>query len=260
MIEFFTKKPEKVFQAYNGFEFDFYRDSIDSAGIINEKCDKCGAEMEIKDNGYEDYHVSVSDIYAKCPQCGYWQKRYAKYTDDDKSGYESSGVVKKYDEKNHLNVYNIKYQDKKVVFTSVYEKEKENEEDSDYDTYFFEKSFEELEDFYNNEIDTQPLPNDFLKRFINGKFGLVKTFWFFYIGVGFAIAVLNNIALQNNDESLYYFFTIFLLVYKPLVLIALHRAVKLYKGKRVWAILTKIFIIFGWATYILNILNFLNSL
>ena len=38
-----------------------------------------------------------------------------------RDGYENSAIVKRYDEKNYLAIYNIKYQDEVVVFTTVFQ-------------------------------------------------------------------------------------------------------------------------------------------
>lgn len=263
MIEY----PKKEFQEYNGFTFDFYRDSIDKCGVISEECDVCGGKMEIEDNGYESGDVSVTDIHAKCSKCDYWQKRKIKAGDTYRDGYENSAIVKRYDEKNYLAIYNIKYQDEVVVFTTVFQKEKKNEDDEDFDIDFFEKKFDELEDFYKNGIQKQPLSNDkqrnsiiqndFFKMFIKGKVGLAKTFWIFYIGVALSVALLLDfVALPQQDLALYNLLSFFLLVYKPIVLIALFRAVSLYKGSKIWAVLTKIIIVLGWGSYILSILEF----
>lgn len=254
--------PEKKFQQCNGFGFDFYQDSKDTCGVINDSCNICGSTMEINDNGYEDGDISVTDISAKCTCCGYWQERKIKATPTDRSGYERSALVKKYDEKNYLDIYNIRYQDEIVVFASHIHKAKQNKDEIDYDIYFFEKSFDELEKFYKNDIQTQPgikstKVNGLLNKFIKGEFGLAKTFWLFYVGVAFIVALLVNfVAIPSHNPVLYNVIAFFLLFYKPVVLIALFRAISLYNGNQFWAILAKVIVVLGWGSYILSVLDF----
>jgi len=138
MIKFLTTQPEKVFQNFNGFKFDFYRDSIDECGYIGENCDICGGECEIEDNGYGD----VTDIKSTCKQCGHKKSRYVKYDryGGGSRGYESQSIVtkdiKKFtDKEGYLTVYNIRYADEVVVFAIVLD---------DGDILYFEKKFSEL--------------------------------------------------------------------------------------------------------------------
>ena len=95
----------------------------------------------------------------------------------------------------------------------------------------------------------------FLKKFINGEFGLAKTYWIFLFSVNLLIRIFTLLAVYNLSVSLSIFLTIFWFIYQPFALIATARAVKKYEGSKVWAILTKIIIVIAWMSYVLNILE-----
>ena len=144
MINFFKQQPEKLFQTYNGFEFDFYRDSIDKCGYIDENCDICGGECEIIDDGYDD----VTNIKSICKECKHTKSRYVKYSRFESSsrGYESQSIVtnniKQFSNKDgYLTIYNIRYKDELVIFSLILESD---------EILCFEKKFSELDEFYKS--------------------------------------------------------------------------------------------------------------
>jgi len=144
MVKFLTKEPEKMFQKYNGFEFDFYKDSINECGVIGDTCNICGGECEIEDDGYED----TTDIQSTCKQCGHKKSRYVKYDryGGGSRGYESQSIVTKdikklTNKEGYLTIYNIRYADEVVLFAIVL---------TGGDILYFEKNFSELDKFYDN--------------------------------------------------------------------------------------------------------------
>jgi len=144
MIKFLTKQPEKVFQKFNGFKFDFYREFIDKCGYIGDTCDICDGECEIEDCGYED----TTDIKSTCKRCGHKKSRYVKYDHygGGSRGYESQSIVTKNIKKltskeGYLTVYNIRYKDEIIIFAIILAND---------DALYFEKEFSKLDNFYDN--------------------------------------------------------------------------------------------------------------
>lgn len=108
---------------------------------------------------------------------------------------------------------------------------------------------------------------NFFIKFLNGKYGLAKTFWLFGVLPCILFNIITPITLilfdlLNNDKitayiflSLHFSLTIYLLI----TYIALWRASNNYSGRKIWSFLTKLFVCTGTLGALINIV-FLTTL
>lgn len=97
----------------------------------------------------------------------------------------------------------------------------------------------------SNDTETQA-KKPFLRRLINGELGLAKTFWIFYIIIGFLIGIIITIFGEYLvAKNLLIFVAVPQVIYGLIILLALFRASKLYQGPKIWVILMWITIAIG---------------
>lgn len=83
----------------------------------------------------------------------------------------------------------------------------------------------------------------FFGTLINGDLGLAKTYWLTYLLVNFIANILIG-ALRSPVTA--FSTLIVVLTWNVIVLIGLWRAANKYSGLKLWPILAKIVVVFGW--------------
>ena len=97
------------------------------------------------------------------------------------------------------------------------------------------------------------------KKFINGDFGLAKTYWLFLFLAYIVFNIFLLLLSQTEDKFSIIFILLCWYIYEPIALIALFRAIKKYQGRNLWKNLAKIALVLAWAGYVIGILNFLSA-
>jgi len=94
-----------------------------------------------------------------------------------------------------------------------------------------------------------------LQRLLRGDLGLAKTFWIFHVLVGFIfnIGLTLTISARNMDATIAV--SVMILLWTPIIAVALWRSATKYTGKCVWAYLVKIIVIISVIAFVPAVIN-----
>ena len=93
------------------------------------------------------------------------------------------------------------------------------------------------------------------EKFINGDFGLAKTFWIFLVLANILFKVFIFLIEKSIDSYSFTVLAIFWFIYQLLALIATTKAIEKYQGKKIWKIFAKIAVVLAWFGYLISILQ-----
>jgi hypothetical protein len=83
------------------------------------------------------------------------------------------------------------------------------------------------------------------QKLINGRYGLAKTYWGFWMGIGLIIFILSNVIGTMGMPTFALLWYAGTIAYTAVIWVAIWRASTLYKGPIIWAGLAKTAVVFG---------------
>ena len=85
----------------------------------------------------------------------------------------------------------------------------------------------------------------FLKRLMDGDFGLAKTYWLYGVLVNIVISLMFEIPVISESLGLILILLLATIIYTISLMIGIWKAANRYTGKKVWAFLAKIAVVLG---------------
>ncbi len=98
-----------------------------------------------------------------------------------------------------------------------------------------------------------------LSQFLRGDPGLPRMFWIFGVLVSLVSTVALVIAVDAGATPIALGIVILDSIYRPLLLIGIWRAAKVYSGLQAWATLARVLVVFGWIGYVGGVFGFLGK-
>jgi len=96
------------------------------------------------------------------------------------------------------------------------------------------------------------------QKLIQGKYGLAKTYWGFWMGIGLIILILSNVIGTMGSPTLALVWYAATIAYSVILWIAIWRSATLYTGAIIWAGLARLAVVFGMLATLNQVMSIFN--